>query len=95
MKMSTGMDHIIGGIPVCESCVITKMTRITFKGTRKRARKVLELVHSDVCGPSNINSYDGKRYFATFIDDFTHVVVTYSCLKGNSKLIQNIETQKT
>ncbi len=41
-----------------------------------RASKLLELVHSDVCGLMKATSRGGARYFITFIDDFskkTHV----------------------
>ena len=36
-----------------------------------RATQVLELVHSDVCGPMKTLSFGGARYFVTFIDDFS------------------------
>lgn len=35
---------------------------------------VLELVYSDVCGPIEVNSLGGSRYFVTFIDDTTRKV---------------------
>lgn len=31
----------------------------------------MELVHSDICGPINPISNGGKRYFITFIDEFS------------------------
>jgi len=31
----------------------------------------LELIHTDVCGPMNISSIRGNKYFLTFIDDFS------------------------
>lgn len=36
-----------------------------------RAKKVLKLVHSDLCGPINPTSNGGKRYFIMFIDDYS------------------------
>lgn len=38
-----------------------------------RANTILELVHSDICG-SFEPSFGGKRYFITFIDDFSNSV---------------------
>lgn len=32
---------------------------------------MLDLVHSDLCGPINPTSNDGKRYFIMFIDDYS------------------------
>jgi hypothetical protein len=37
-----------------------------------RANEMFELVHSDVWGPT-IESFDGNKYFVTFVDDFSHV----------------------
>lgn len=60
----------------CEDCVKGKMTRLKFT-ERTRAKRLLEIVHSDVCGPITPTSYDGKRYFVTFIDDFSNFVCVY------------------
>jgi hypothetical protein len=35
----------------------------------------LFIIHTDVCGPIKPSSVDGKHYFVTFIDDFTHYTV--------------------
>jgi len=35
-----------------------------------RAKFSLELVHTNVCGPMNLSSIGGNKYFLTFIDDF-------------------------
>ena len=37
--------------PVCESCLEDKMTKRPFNAKGRRAQDLLELVHSDVCGP--------------------------------------------
>jgi hypothetical protein len=62
---------------VFEACIERKHQRTSFpKGEASRASKLLELVHSDVCGPMKSTSRGGARYFVTFIDDFskkTHV----------------------
>lgn len=41
------------------------------------AKDVLELVHSDLCGPINPTSNGGKRYLITFIDDFLRKTWVY------------------
>ena len=38
---------------------------------------MLELVHTDVCGPMNIKAREGYRYFVTFIDDYSRYGYTY------------------
>lgn len=63
----------IGKTEICESCLKGKMTRLTFN-TRTKAKQILEIVHSDVCGPISPNSYSENKYFVTFIDDFSNFV---------------------
>ena len=55
----------------CESCLSGKMTKSPFTGKGERASEVLELIHSDVCGPITIHARRGFSYFITFIDDYS------------------------
>lgn len=56
----------------CESCVVSKHTRSTFpKNQNGRSSRVLEFIHSDVCGPISQPSWDGTKYFVTFTDDYS------------------------
>ena len=41
------------------------------------AKFPLELVHTDICGPMNISSVGGNKYFLTFIDDFSRKTWIY------------------
>jgi hypothetical protein len=51
-------------------CIRGKQTQTPFpKESSSRATEVLELIHTDVCGPMRIQSLSGSRYFVTFIDD--------------------------
>ena len=67
-----------GRLDFCEGCVEGKMSRKPFKpvGGIKSTRK-LQLVHSDVCGPMPVQSFAGKRYFVTFVDDYSRCVKVY------------------
>ncbi|KAJ0555551.1 putative RNA-directed DNA polymerase [Helianthus annuus] len=62
----------------CEPCVLGKQKRVTFvkTGRTPKAQK-LELVHSDVYGPTSVTSLGGSRYYVTFIDDSTRKVWVY------------------
>lgn len=42
-----------------------------------RATKRLELVHADICGPIKPESNSNKRYFITFIDDYSRKTWIY------------------
>uniref|UniRef100_A0A2N9GIS0 Retrovirus-related Pol polyprotein from transposon TNT 1-94 n=1 Tax=Fagus sylvatica TaxID=28930 RepID=A0A2N9GIS0_FAGSY len=55
---------------MCESCILGKQKKVSFlKGGRTPKSKKLELVHTDLWGPSPIASLGGSRYYVTFIDD--------------------------
>lgn len=62
----------------CESCIFGKQTRTSFpKNKNARSTRILELIHSDVCGPMRSTAYDGSKYFATFTDDFSRASMVY------------------
>ena len=46
-------------------------------GKTWRAKKVLELIHTDVCGPMRTPTFENNRYFILFIDDFTRMTWVY------------------
>jgi len=55
-----------------ENCVLGKHQRASFPKTIEyQVKEQLGLVHTDVCGPITPVSFSGKRYFLTFIDDFS------------------------
>ncbi|KAK1414877.1 hypothetical protein QVD17_30638 [Tagetes erecta] len=56
---------------VCESCLQGKMTKAPFSGTNERAKDLLGIIHSDVCGPFKPMTRNGERYFITFTDDYS------------------------
>ncbi|KAL0367507.1 UNVERIFIED_CONTAM: hypothetical protein Sradi_3640800 [Sesamum radiatum] len=60
-----GLNHL----PTCESCLKGKMPKKPFVGQSAIANGLLELVHTDVCGPLSIPARGGFSYFITFIDD--------------------------
>ena len=59
----------------------------------KRNCDVLELVHSDVCGPMSTPSLGGSRYFLTFIDDKTRFVWVYF-LKSKDEVFEKFQDWK-
>lgn len=61
----------------CETCLKGKQTRLPFQISRSRSKDVLELVHSDVCGPMEVDSFGGSRYILTFVDDYSKKVFAY------------------
>lgn len=58
----------------CTNCLAGKQNRISFKSSPpSRADKILDLVHSDLCGPMPL-SLGGARYWVTFIDDHSRKI---------------------
>ena len=47
--------------------MVFKVSRCKPATMYKQSAKKLELVHSDICGPIQVDSIGGSRYFATFI----------------------------
>ena len=47
------------------------MTKKPFSKIGERANELLELIHSDVCGPLSVQARGAYIYFVTFIDDFS------------------------
>jgi transposase InsO family protein len=56
---------------ICDICEIAKHTRATYPSQNERSQKTFEVIHSDVWGPSVVNSLLGERWFITFIDGFS------------------------
>ena len=57
--------------------MIGKHPRNSFGAAKYRARKILETVHTDICGSITPASHSGKRYFITFIDDYSRKCWVY------------------
>ena len=60
-----------GRIDFCEHCVLGKQTKVKFGTAIHQTKGILDYVHSDVWGPTKNESLGGKRWFVSFIDDFS------------------------
>ena len=56
---------------VCKGCVKGKNTKKTFPSSESKAKGILEIIHSDVCGKMSSNSLSGYVYYVSFIDEFS------------------------
>jgi len=61
----------------CESCLLGKMTKSPFTGSLQRGEGLLDLIHTDVCGPFRSTTKDDNRYYVTFIDDYSRYGYVY------------------
>ena len=64
-------------VDACEPCLMGKMTKTPFSGPMERATDLLEIIHTDVCGPMNIEARSRYHYFLTFTDDLSRYGYIY------------------
>ena len=63
----------------CVNCLAEKQKRVPFNShPPSRKSELLDLVHSDLCGPFKMKSKGGVLYFATFIDDRSRMIWVYT-----------------
>ena len=69
-KMVDGLEYKGDArIEGCEVCSQGKQSRLPFPKEGRRAQQLLEIIHSDLCGPMEVTSLGGAKYFIMFIDD--------------------------
>ncbi|RVW35322.1 Retrovirus-related Pol polyprotein from transposon TNT 1-94 [Vitis vinifera] len=83
-----------GKLKFCETCVMGKQRRVKFSMGSHTTNGVLEYIHSDLWGPSPVESYSGCRYYVTFIDDFSRKVWVYF-LKAKDEVFGKFKEWKT
>ena len=66
------------------------MGKISFKRKNYQSEEVLEIVHTDLCGPIGIESYCGEKKFIFFVDDYSRMM-TIMHLKEKSKAFQKFK----
>jgi len=75
----------------CSHFMVGKQTRVSFKKhPPSRKSKLLELVHSDVCGPLKVKSFSGALYFVTFIDECSKKLWVY-VLKTKDQVLEKLK----
>lgn len=100
-----GMDYLdkfVTSKSSCEICCEGKQARLPFS-TGTRATEILQIIHSDICGPMECKSIGGARYFLLFIDDFTRMTFIYflkyksetlTCFKEFKSMVENFQNRK-
>lgn len=81
-KLNDAVDGIcVNGddaqIKQCKVCDLGKQHRNPFPISETRSTKILELIHTDLCGPMENKSIGGARYMLTFTDDFSRKTFLY------------------
>jgi len=63
------------------------------KKDAKRSAGILEIIHTDICGPFPITSVDGYDSFITFTDDYSSYDYIYP-IKERSKVLDKFKIFK-
>ena len=78
---------------LCKHCQQGKQTKTRFKSKEYSTTKPLEIVHTDLVGPTTTKGLKGERYFMLLVDDYTRM--TSVCfLKNKSEAFENFKIYK-
>lgn len=71
LKMSNVKTEINENLQFCDACQFGKSHSLPFKISMSRATTVLELIHTDLWGPTLIMSHTNAKYYIHFLDDYS------------------------
>jgi transposase InsO family protein len=54
---------------ICKGCALGKNSKKAYPHSNRKTNGILELIHSDLCGPMTAPSMNGCLYYIIFIDD--------------------------
>jgi len=78
---------------VCKQCALGKNTKRPFGSSASRSKEILDLIHSDVCGPMTPKSLGGHVYYVTFISDHSRKAWVY-LMKTKDKVFPKFQEFK-
>jgi hypothetical protein len=78
---------------LCKHCQQGKQTKTRFKSKEYSTTKPLEIVHTDLVGPTTTKGLKGERYFMLLVDDYTRMTAVFF-LKNKSKAFENFKIYK-
>jgi hypothetical protein len=95
------LREIVIGLPqfdiehheVCRGCTLGKYTKTVFPSSDSRSVGVLDLIHTDVCGPMSLVSLGFCEYYVTFIDDHSRKTWIYF-MKTKSEVFKRFQEFK-
>ncbi len=79
---------------ICKGCAKGKNIKNHFPKSDSKIEGILELVHSDVCGPMPSTTLSGYVYYVTIIDDYSHKTWIYS-LKTKDEVFEKFRVQSS
>ena len=96
MKLMSNLDLIpksnIDISTLCSTCASAKITKRPFPKIEK-SYKILELIHSDLCDLHSFSTPDQRKYFCTFIDEFSKFTYVY-LLHSKDEVLEKFKIYK-
>ena len=71
------MKYLFKYFFVFEGCYDKQCRHKFVINNNKKIERPLQVVHSDMYGPMQTTSLDGKKYFISFIEGFTRFTILY------------------
>ena len=59
---------------VFKQCHLGKMTKSSFESKNYTSKEILEIVHTDLFGPIEVESYKGDKYIILFVDNYSRMM---------------------
>jgi transposase InsO family protein len=78
---------------LCKHCQQGKKTKTRFKSKEYSMTRPLEIVHTDLVGPTTTKGLKGEKYFMLLVDDYTRMTVVFF-LKNKSEAFENFKIYK-
>jgi transposase InsO family protein len=78
---------------LCKHCQQGKKTKTRFKSKEYSLTRPLEIVHTDLGGPTTTKGLKGEKYFMLLVDDYTRMTVV-CFLKNKSEAFENFKIYK-
>lgn len=86
--MVIGVPSVRQPLDICEVCMKGKQARWPFVvEAPSRDTHALGVVHSDVCGPLEVPSLGGNKYFVSFVDELIRMLWLY-LVKAKSEVLE-------
>jgi transposase InsO family protein len=92
--MVTGFPDIqVDHEGICKGCAQGKNVKKPFPSSDSKAKGLLDIIHSDVCGPMSTTSLSRYVYYVSFIDDYSRKTWIYF-LKAKNEVFNKFKEFK-
>jgi hypothetical protein len=78
---------------LCKHCQHGKQTKTKFKSKEYSTRRPLEILHTDLVGPTTTKGLKSEKYFMLLVDEYTRMTAFFF-IKNKSKSFENFKIYK-